>query len=104
MKPPEPSLAVAEKLLALTMVLEDAVTHGRVEELDGILEDRQSLLDALQAADLDADAKRTIDRVKRLEETLPVLLGTLKGETLEQLRGIGNTKKGLKSYRSQRSA
>lgn len=104
MRPLDPCLAIAERLLTLSLVLEDAVAQGRIEELDVTLADRQKLLDELESYSLSPAARKTILAVQAIETNTASMLERLRNEGLGEIKKLGKQKRGLNAYQAQSAA
>lgn len=104
MKQLDPCLALAERLLTLTLVLDDAVAHGRTEDLDPILTDRQSLISEIERCTVTPAAGKVFAQVQAIEANTLAMLDRLRTESLAEIRKLSNTKRGLTSYSSSQAA
>lgn len=104
MKRLDPCLALAERLLTLTLVLDDAVANGRTEEFSPILTDRQNLLSELEQFAMTPAAKKVLTQVQDVEVNTLAMLSRLRTESLNDIRKLSNTKRGLNSYQSSQAA
>ena len=84
---------VAERILLLTMSLQDAVRNGETEQLNELLNSRADALRDLEAMDIDSGAEAILEKVRSEETVLMKLLQQGQaGLTNDLIRSFTDTK------------
>ena len=84
---------VAERILLLTMSLQEAVRDGETEQLSELLSSRAEALRDLEAMDIDSAASAILERVRSEETVLMKLLQQGQaGLTNELIRSFTDTR------------
>lgn len=84
---------VAERILLLTMSLQEAVRNGETEQLTGLLNSRAEALRDLETMDIDSGAAAILQKVRSEEaELMKELKRGQAGLTNELIRSFTDTK------------
>ena len=103
MKQPEtaPS-SLVEKLLTLTVMVNDAVVSDRIDEIEALLGERQATLDLIGKSQLSPQDVALVQKAQSIEAmTLEGLL-MLRNDSTKTFQNLTRTKSGLASYRVNR--
>lgn len=97
--PPETRAShIAEKLLLLTEALFDAVANDRLDEMSGILQSRQSVLNELEQIQLDVPAFAVLQRVAESEEAVLAVMERTSASTTQEMVLMFSGAKNLRAY------
>lgn len=90
----------AERLLLLTEAVADAVLNDSLEELPGLLDSRQSILDQLDTMSLDAAAIAILERVTCSERDLITMVQRSKGVATQEMAQLFSGMRQVRAYRN----
>lgn len=103
MKQPEPTTSpLVEKLLTLTVMVNDAVVTDRIDEIDALLGERQTTLDLIGQSQLSPQDVAIVQKAQSIEAMALEGLLTLRNDSTKRFQGLSRTKSGLASYRVNR--
>ena len=103
MKQPEPTTSpLVEKLLTLTVMVNDAVVTDRIDEIDALLGERQATLDLIGQSQLSPQDVAIVQKAQSIEAMALEGLLTLRNDSTKRFQGLSRTKSGLASYRVNR--
>jgi ribosomal protein S6 len=88
----------AERLLLLTEAINEAMLNDRVDEIDGLLQSRQAVVDQIGTMDIDAVASAILAKVATAEADLVAMMLRTQGEATKELARQFSGNKSVKAY------
>ncbi len=90
----------AERLLLMTEALSDAILNDRTDELQGLIDGRQAILDSLGTMKLDAPAVAVLECVATAERNLISLIQRTQGATTQDMAKLFSGMRQVRAYRN----